>query len=325
MNVDNAPWWKSLATLNRVAMGVLCWEIAWVVVSISLKFHPLLGVSWSSLTSIFSRWVGKNHQLVTDFYMSFSQNLCIQSLYPIWILPWEFNRKCLQRTCHGGLDRPAEAYFWRNDAGELELGVFDWGGMGCRSLGILTNFFCDRGKRLGKVGECWEWQKVMVRLWTVWITKIAWYLVYGIMYNTYIHIQLIYIYICYKYIRMCFFLNWSKLFLFRMMLKLVVKYEWKLSHQSRSSRFPPSHDFFCRFELRLVLALRWSSWRCNCCTWIRKNQCSESFDHIFCWDFGHAKGFLPPALSAVSVLSKPMSFFCSLFFACLSLQLKIES
>ncbi|CAJ1374086.1 unnamed protein product [Effrenium voratum] len=28
------------------------------------------------------------------------------------------------------------AYFWRNEEGQLELGVFDWGGMGCRSLGF---------------------------------------------------------------------------------------------------------------------------------------------------------------------------------------------
>ena len=32
----------------------------------------------------------------------------------------------------------SKAYFWRNDKGELELGVFDWGGMGCRSLGFLV-------------------------------------------------------------------------------------------------------------------------------------------------------------------------------------------
>mmetsp|Transcript_20043 Transcript_20043/g.37694 ORF Transcript_20043/g.37694 Transcript_20043/m.37694 type:complete len:201 (+) Transcript_20043:1117-1719(+) len=28
------------------------------------------------------------------------------------------------------------AYFWRNEKDELELGVFDWGGMGARSLGF---------------------------------------------------------------------------------------------------------------------------------------------------------------------------------------------
>lgn len=33
------------------------------------------------------------------------------------------------------------AYFWRNDKGELELGVFDWGGMGCRSLGFKLSWW----------------------------------------------------------------------------------------------------------------------------------------------------------------------------------------
>ena len=27
-------------------------------------------------------------------------------------------------------------YFWRNAEGELELGVFDWGSMGSKSLGF---------------------------------------------------------------------------------------------------------------------------------------------------------------------------------------------
>ena len=42
--------------------------------------------------------------------------------------PWDFS----------GFFRFSKAYFWRNDKGELELGVFDWGGMGCRSLGFLV-------------------------------------------------------------------------------------------------------------------------------------------------------------------------------------------
>lgn len=36
---------------------------------------------------------------------------------------------------HGNMNVD-NAYFWRNEAGELELGVFDWGGMGARSLGF---------------------------------------------------------------------------------------------------------------------------------------------------------------------------------------------
>ena len=45
---------------------------------------------------------------------------------------------------HGNMNVD-NAYFWRNEEGSLELGVFDWGGMGCRCLGCVAEISPESG------------------------------------------------------------------------------------------------------------------------------------------------------------------------------------